>query len=463
MNINNNNFVGRENEVKRILYQINRNRQNNVLIYGRRIGKSTLLQHIASMVECKVVFFQALDVNERTNIEELQSIITNSFEFDYHPHFNNIKEILTFLFERKEKIVLILDDYPFLSKRIDGLDSILQERIDHYKHSSNTNIIVSGSEIEFMKNLLNYSSPLFGRFSEIIELKEHNYYEASLFYPTYSNEDKVLLYSVFGGEPFYNSKINTNLSAMKNIMNLAIKENSLLELGITLMLAQELSRLTYANDILLAIALGAKRYDDIASIARVQNNTKIYHTLSKLITLGLVSKVSPINDQDNKKKASYLISSNPVKFYYKYIYRFVNKRHQFINFFSSSTEEYKDFKELYISSIFKDISKQFLLLANKKDKRVDFNEIGTYSYSDVRNRKNGQFDIVTKDAKGYIFYEVKYTDTKIENNIANEEQLRLSELGICYYNLGFISKTSFDNIENKCIKITLDDMYKEIK
>lgn len=35
-----------------------------------------------------------------------------------------------------------------------------------------------------------------------------DYYESALFYDTFSNEDKVRLYSVFGGIPYYNRLVD---------------------------------------------------------------------------------------------------------------------------------------------------------------------------------------------------------------------------------------------------------------
>ena len=39
-----------------------------------------------------------------------------------------------------------------------------------------------------------------------------------------------------------------------------------------------------------------------------------------------------------------------------------------------------------------------------------FEKIGRYYYDIPKERRNGEFDIVTYDPKGYIFYEVKFQD-----------------------------------------------------
>lgn len=72
--------------------------------------------------------------------------------------------------------------------------------------------------------MIDYQSPVFGRINLTIELNEHNYYEAAMYYPNYSNEDKMILYSVFGGEPLYCSLIDENKTAIENVINLMVKE-----------------------------------------------------------------------------------------------------------------------------------------------------------------------------------------------------------------------------------------------
>ena len=47
---------------------------------------------------------------------------------------------------------------------------------------------------DIMKSLLEHSNPLFGRIDLVIDLKQMDYYESSLFYPEMTDEDKVRIY-----------------------------------------------------------------------------------------------------------------------------------------------------------------------------------------------------------------------------------------------------------------------------
>lgn len=143
-------------------------------------------------------------------------------------NFSTLRECLKYLFElgKTKKIIIAIDEYPYIRDKIEGCDSIIQNLIDEYNNSSNVKFILSGSYIETMKGLLYGRNPLYNRFNTIINLKQMNYYESSQFYPKFSYEDKVKIYSVFGGVPYYNRFIDDNISVKENIINLICSPNA---------------------------------------------------------------------------------------------------------------------------------------------------------------------------------------------------------------------------------------------
>lgn len=107
---------------------------------------------------------------------------------------------------------------------------------------------------------------------------------------------------------------------------------------------------------------------------------------------------------------------------------------------------------------------QYLIRKNKKGLiNPVIEDIGTYWYDNPKERKNGQFDLVTKSKDGYIVYEVKFTNSKIDNHIINEEILQVARTNLNPINYGFISKSGFNiTNDNNYILISLDDIYEEI-
>lgn len=450
-------FYGRNKELKEIYDILDKNNQQNILIYGRRrIGKSFLIRKALEKYNTRNIIYQCKNISLEANLEQLTKIIREKFNNKYIS-FTNIDELLDFLFSQND-LILFLDEYPYLQERVEGLDSIIQQKIDEYKFSSNIKLIISGSAIDIMKKIIDYDNPLFGRFDLVINLKEHDYLESSLYYASFNNEDKVWLYSLFGGEPYYNACIDSKKTVEENIINLAIKENSILENSIILTIKNEISKISCANEVLNAIALGKKKNVDIANFAHIDSAT-MNNALKKLISLDLIEKIKPINSSSDKK-VLYFIKSNPIRFYYRYIYMNIEKRDTMnpLDFYKEFI--YEDYKNQFIPHVYEDISKQYLILRNKLGlNNPIFSQIGTYYYDDPINKKNGQFDVVTIDNNGYIFYEVKFINDLVGDTILKEEINQLKDLNINYYKLGFISKNGSTLDKDKYNLFNIDDLY----
>ena len=121
-----------------------------------------------------------------------------------------------------------------------------------------------------MKGILAYKSPLYGRSSFVMNLHPMDYYESALFYPTFSDEDKVRLYSVFGGIPYYNRLINSRLSVWENIIELIASPDARLENEVSMYLKSEISKINNANEVFEALARGFSKYSDLLSFPAVR-------------------------------------------------------------------------------------------------------------------------------------------------------------------------------------------------
>ena len=96
-------------------------------------------------------------------------------------------------------------------------------------------------------------------------LKEMDYYESSFFYPGLSSEDKVRVYSVFGGIPYYNRLIDDSRNAKENIIALIASDGARLENEVSMRLSSEIARIGNANEVFEALAAGYSKYSDILS------------------------------------------------------------------------------------------------------------------------------------------------------------------------------------------------------
>ena len=456
-------FYGREIERKKLCTMFQADGQMISLIYGRRrIGKSELIKQVLKETEIKSIYYECKQTTEQNNVDSLSELIGEAFNFP-KPAFENIENLLRFLFKSSEQkpLILVLDEYSYLRENVKGLDSILQSVIDSYKDTSKIKLIICGSYVDTMKALLAKQNPLYGRIDLTINLKPMDYYDSALFYSDFSDEDKVRLFSVFGGIPYYNRLIDAQKSVRENIIDLIASPGARLENEVSMYLNSEISKITNANEVFEALAKGFSRYKDLLNQSNVSSGPALVDILDKLIRMDVVAKEAPINDENNRKKSGYFISDNLSLFYYKYIFRNISR----MNIMDSDIfyDKYiaADFETKYVPKIFENICRQYLIRKNRKGLMDEiFEKIGKYYYDDPIEKKNGEFDIVTLDDNGYIFYESKFRKDPITESMIQNEIRQVQQTGLKCYKYGFFSKTGFlcEQKEDR-ILIDLNELY----
>ena len=457
-------FIGREKELNILKKMYQEKELTGAIIYGRRrFGKSTLIKESSKDFDGIFIYYQCLKAVDSINANGLKNVVSEKVNNTFLSKNSSFVEILDYLFvtSLNTPILLVLDEYSYLLD-IDYISSFIQSRIDMYKSTSKMKIILSGSYIDIMDHLLDSSNPLHGRFKYKIKLEAFNYYESSRFYKNVSNVDKINYYSVFGGVPYYLSMIDTNKSFEDNIKDLLLTEFAPLDNEINTTMKDEYTKVENASLLMDLICNNKHSYTDIKAV--FNNNAlkcDVTYLLNQLVNMKFISKTYSLNDK-NEKKAYYDIDDNLFSFYFKIIYPTlayksilsVDKYFDFIND--------KIYSE-YIPLKFEKICKEFLLKENKDNKfEPPLLLIGSYSYNNAKLHTNGQFDIVTFDGKYYTFYECKFTNSKIDKKVYDEEIKQLKIANISDYKLGFFSKSGYsdDKSLKDCKLFTIDDLYK---
>lgn len=456
-------FIGREEQLKKLDRVINTDELTFSLIYGRRrVGKSELVKQAVKRNNVKSFYYECKQVSEAGNAAGLGEIVSEIMGLP-KLGFSDIEAVLKYIFELsvKEKIILVLDEYPYLRENIKGMDSILQSLVDKYKDTSKITLIILGSYVEVMRSLLEHSNPLYGRVDLTIDLKQMDYYESAYFYPNFSVEDKVRVYSVFGGIPYYNRLIDDSKSVKDNIIELIASSGARLENEVSMYLNAEISKITNANEVFEALSRGYTRYSDILSQSHVSSGPTLVDVLDKLMRMEVVVKTAPINDGNNKKKAGYYISDNLSLFYYRYIFKYSSQMKIMDSevFYKKYIET--DFEEHYVPHIFETICSQYLIRMNRLGNiEPVFEKIGKYYYDNPVEHTNGEFDVVTEDENGYVFYEVKFKKTPVTDEIIEKEINQVEATGLNCYKYVFISRSGFSCQQREKVKLVeLNELY----
>ncbi len=437
-------FIGREKELT-LLQQDYIGKA--VMVYGkRRVGKTTLIQKALENCQHQTVYYECSKGAMQDNIDGLVRELARVKMLPVPLNFSTLQDVFIYLNALPKKIVVVIDEYPYLKKATDSatVDSIFQNIIDN--RLSNIELVLSGSHIGIMKDLLQERNALYGRFAVTIKLNELNYLDAARFYPDRTPYDKVAHYAVFGGSPFVNQALNPADTLRENVISTILNPVSAVYLYASQLLLSDYSVKINAERIFSVIGNGKKRYTEIEDKLDVKKTGNLSKQIKSLTELEIVSRNSPINKIGDNKKATFEINDNLLRFYFTFIYKNASAL-QVLGAEAFYDEYVAPTLTDFISRRFEGICRDYFSLQVRSGKLKGVRNIGSYYYDDPVHRKNGEFDVALELADGYAIYEAKYyaqpmTLDEIHREaqqVANIKELAVKQLGFIAIN-GFVEQ-----------------------
>ena len=408
-------FYCREEELRKLNKRYHADDFECIIIYGRRrVGKTTLINEFCK--DKPTIFFSALNTTEIENLESLSKSIMNYErpDMDAFPEFKTYDAALDELtaLARHERIVFVIDEYPYLAKAKPSISAMLQHIIDHKWNNSKMFLILCGSSMSFMENqVLGQESPLYGRRTGQFKIAPLDYKESAVFHPDLSTEDNALIYGITGGVPHYINKLGVRESVDEALLDNFFDRSSYLYEEPANLLKQELREPAIYNAIITAIAQGASRINDIA-LKTGQENSVVSKYLGTLIDLGIVKKETPVTEKIGKKTIYELADS-----FFRFWYRFVPANMSAIDsgrIQKSYANTIKKNLPDYMGLTFEHMCRDYLLYY-EKELPIELNQVGQWWGTDNKNKKQVQIDIVGTPVEGdeYIIGSCKYQNEKI--------------------------------------------------
>ena len=408
-------FIGRTQELNTLNRLYASDKFEFAVIYGRRrVGKTALINEF--IVDKKAIYFIGVESNAKQNLENFsQSIIEFNTGIQTNTSFTSFQAALEFVFQlaEKERIILAIDEYPYVARSSKSLASTLQLLIDKHKDTSKLMLILCGSSMSYMEDqVLAYKAPLYGRRTAQMKIQPFSFEETCHYLSGMSNEDKALMYGIVGGTPQYLLQVNNKLSVEENIKNIYLNPMSLLFEEPINLLKQEVREPAIYTAIITAIATGYSRMSEISS--KVGEDTNVCATyLKNLVALGIVQKETPYGEKASRKSI-YSIEDNMFRFWY----RFVLENNALIAR-GAADLAYRRIKPHltdYMGKVFEDICTQYLwklLLTGRS--LVQFSSLGRWWGNDPRTRSQTEIDIIgEQDKDTALFGECKWTNEKVD-------------------------------------------------
>ena len=312
-------FVGRKKELQSLERMFASDKFEFFVIYGqRRIGKTTLISEFIK--DKKVIFMTAKEVNDHLNLTEFTRKIENAFELRTDTlHFNTWENAFVYLSDsaKEDKLLVVIDEYPYAAIANKSLNSMLQIAIDHHLKNTKIKLILSGSHVSFMEDkVMGSKSPLYGRRTGMIQLKPFDYYDSGKMLPSFSSEDKVKFYSVLDGIPYYLSLVDARSSFEENISRMFFETDGALFNEPDLLIKQEFDTPARYNSIIEAVAKGAQKSSQIEQITGIEKSPASAY-IRTLTDIGFLAKEIPFGENPLKsRKGKYTLGNNMLRFWF---------------------------------------------------------------------------------------------------------------------------------------------------
>lgn len=446
-------FVGREEELALLQHE---HIGKAVMVYGKkRVGKTTLILKALEQCPYQTVYFECLKGTIQDNIAGFVQELVRIKVLPVPLAFSSLQDVFAYLNTLPQKMVVVVDEYTHLYAMNDSgvVDSVFQSIID--SRLSNIELILAGSHIGLMKDLLQERNPLYGRFAASIKLDELNYLDASKFYPDKSAYDKVAHYAVFGGSPFINQALNPDATLRENIIGTVLNPVSPVYLYANQLVFSDNALNINTERIFSVLGNDRKRYTEIEDALGVKKTGNLAKKIKTLTDLDILSRRIPINKPNDNKKATYELSYNLLRFYYTFVYKNASA-FQVLGADAFYDEFIAPVLTDFIARRFEDICREYFSLQVRSGRMNGVRSIGSY-YPDTAVRcENKAFSVSVELADGYAVYLPKYSAQPMTLDEIHGEAQRMegvNDPGI--KQLGFISINGF--VEQEKPYIYLDD------
>ena len=432
------------------------------LVYGkRRVGKTRLIKEALNRQDQSIIYYECIKGTMQENIDVFTRLLTELQVLTFTSSFQSFIDVFSYLNTLPRSFVVVIDEYPYLSSFADAeiIDSVFQTVID--QKLSNIHLVLSGSQVSVMKNLLKKGNALYGRFQLILHLRELDYKDAALFYPSLSPYEKIAFYSVFGGSPFILQELREKESLEQNIIRTILDDSSSVSLYTSNILLTDYTNAVNAERILAVLGNGKKKYSELERALQANSTGSLAKQLKSLLATELISQIFPINRPDDSKKKFYEINDNLLRFWFTYLYhnrsalQMIGPKAFFDRLVAPTliTE--------YVPHRFEELCRGFFSRLARSGQLPGITNIGTYYYDDPVRHRNGDFDVALEFGDQYQIYEAKYYRKPMTLSEIHKEAGQIRDIdSLNVVRLGFIAANGFEKQEDGFSFFSGQDLYR---
>ena len=379
-----------------------------VLTGRRRIGKTLLSLEYAK--NKRYIYLFVSKKNEVLLCAEFIQSIENQFKLPIHGEIKDFKTVFSLLMEigKKEKIVVIIDEFQEFYNINPSIYSEVQNIWDQNKNSSQVHLIFIGSIYSLMSKIFkNNKEPLFGRADRILYLKPFSpstIKQILVDNNSYSKENLFRLYMITGGVPRYLDILqkNTSLGHMEILKFFYEQDSPFIEEGKTILIEEFGKDYGTYFSILELIAEGRTSRSEIESVLE----KTIGGYLEKLENeYDIIQKVKPVGAKNTSRVQKYAIKDQFFNFWFRFVYKYrsaiENNNTDYIN------AELEKSLQTYSGAVLEDLYQEIYRESGKYSVIGNYWERGNYNEVDLV--------CINETEKEILIGEIKVNKISLEN------------------------------------------------
>ena len=322
-------FVDRQREFRELDEVLEERGAHFLVVYGRRrVGKTTLLLNWVQHTNLPSLYWVArretADASRLSMARALWGWAYPDSPDQEPPHFDSWSSLLIQMARMigDRPVIIIFDEFPYAVESDPALPSHLQAVWDHHLKEKPITLILAGSHIGMMVDLLQYQAPLYGRVTAQLPVDPLPYATLADFFPQYTTAERVATYAVLGGVPAYLERFDDRQSLSANIRRHLFRRTGMFRSEPAVLIGDLVRETRTYEAVMRSVATGSHTPAEISKVSGLAaSNLSPY--LARLRELGLIERripaTIPPDERRTTTRSRYHVRDSYLRFYFRFI------------------------------------------------------------------------------------------------------------------------------------------------